>query len=424
MSRGCGLINLRLLTKRRAVPSELFDPLLELALKVAKRGKKTKPPIPPPPRLAPILEFAKVPAKAKEAVLEVLDADEAFRQRVLDQADEKTIGRVGMSYLERTGGWESFIATMLEAAEEPVIEPSGAIAKLEQQLDAAVQAREVALDAVSEEHTLLEQAVVRADALERERDELELEVRRLQASNAELVEQRRRAVAELKQTESVMVRHIEERKRLEALVEKMTTAQLATTAVGGGITDVEVRVATDELDRVVADLRSQIDHLRRQATPELIRAPRRTPLPVPPGLFDDSKEMAEYLLAIPNMLVLVDGYNVTKTAHEEWDLEQQRDWLEQGLRSIAARTSATFDVVFDGAGVVSGGQREVSSQVRIRFSPDGVEADDVIIDHVPSVDPHRPLTVVSSDQRVRSGAGDAGANLLTSRQLIDVLNVS
>ncbi|MDW3179746.1 MAG: NYN domain-containing protein [Acidimicrobiia bacterium] len=401
--------------------SDLFDPLLDLALDVARQGAKAKPPVAPPPRLAPMVKFAKVPAKAKDAVLEVLESDEAFRARVLERATERSVGRIGMSFLERPDGWEDFVATMVGAADEPVIESSRSLSKLQNQLDAAQQARDKAENELAQAQTDADAARTNAASLARERDELELEVRRLQTSNAELVEQRRRAVAELKQTEAVMVRHVQERKRLELQVEAMTAAQLSTTAVGGGVTDVEVRASVDALDEAIDELRGHVDHLRRQATPERIQTARRTPLPVPPGIFDDSSEMADYLLAVPNMVMLVDGYNVTKEAHDEWDLEQQRDWLEQGLRALASRTSASFDVVFDGADVVTSGGRASSTGVRIRFSPDGVEADDVIIGDVASVDRLRPLTVVSSDKRVRSGARDGGANLLSSRQLLDAL---
>lgn len=399
--------------------SDLFDPLLELALDVARRGAKAKPPVQAPPRLVPMLKFTKVPGKAKDAVLDVLDGDEDFRARVLEKADEKSVGRIGMSFLERPDGWQDFVATMVDAAEEPLVESSRTLNKLEAQLDAAQQARDRAIDELAQAQAAIESATAAADALQRERDELELEVRRLQSSNAELVEQRRRAVAELKQTEAVMVRHVQERKRLESQVEAMAAAQLATTVVGGGVTDVEVRASVDALDEAIDELRGHVDHLRRQATPERITTARRTPLPVPPGVFDDSDEMTDYLLAIPNMVVLVDGYNVTKEAHDEWDLEQQRDWLEQSLRALASQTNASFDVVFDGAGIVTSGARETSSGVRIRFSPEGVEADDVIIADVRTVDRARPVTVVSSDKRVRSGARDGGANLLTSRQLLD-----
>lgn len=406
------------------MPSELFDPLLEFALDVAKRDAKKKPPIPAPSRLAPMLRFAKVPAKAKDVILEVIDTDEDFRDRLLEKADEKTVGRVGMSYLERPNGWEEFIANMVGAANEPIIESSSALRALERKVDAAELARDRANDQRDAAVDELGTAQDNLEAIRRERDELELEVRRLQTSNADLVDQRRRAVAELKQTEAVMVRHVEERKRLEAQVEAMTAAQLATTSVGGGVTDVEVRVAADQLDDGLDELRKQVEHLRRQATPEVVRSARRSPLPVPPGLFDDSSEMTDYLLTVPNMLVLVDGYNVTKSAHDEWDLDKQRDWLEQGLRALSARTNASFDVVFDGASIVttdsrSGAQR--SGPVHIRFSPDGVEADDVIIEDVAKVEQSRPITVVSSDRRVRSGARDRGANLLSSQQLLDAL---
>jgi predicted RNA-binding protein with PIN domain len=403
------------------VASELFDPLLELALDVARQGSKAKPPVPAPPRLAPMLKFTKVPGKAKDAVFDVLDSDEKFRARVLEKAEEKSVGRIGMSFLARPDGWQDFVATMVDAADEPLIESSRTLSKLEAQLDAAHQARDRAGDDLAESETANAAATAEGEALRRERDELELEVRRLQTSNAELVEQRRRAVAELKQTEAVMVRHVQERKRLESQVEAMAAAQLATTAVGGGVTDVEVRASVDALDDAIDELRGHVDHLRRQATPERVQTRRRTPLPVPPGIFDDSSEMTDYLFAIPNMVALVDGYNVTKETHDEWELEQQRDWLEQGLRALASRTNTTFDVVFDGANVVTSGARDTSSGVRIRFSPEGVEADDVIIAEVGTIDRSRPVTVVSSDKRVRSGARDHGANLLTSRQLLDAL---
>lgn len=401
--------------------SVLFDPLLDLALDVARRGAKEKPPTPAPPRLAPMLKFAKVPAKAKDAILEVLDDDEEFRARVLEKADEKRVGRIGMSYLERPSGWQQFVDNMISAADQPVIESSSVVKKLEQQLEAADIGRARIEAELTSAHEELDKALGDAAAIGRDHDQLEGEVRRLQAANAELVEQRRRAVAELKQTEAVMVRHIEERKRLEAQVEAMAAAQLSSTAVGGGVTDVEVRAAADQLDDQVDALRAQIDHLRRQATPELIETARRTPLPVPPGMFDDSPEMTDYLLAIPGMVVLVDGYNVTKQAHDDWELEEQRNWLEQGLRALAARTNASFDVVFDGTSVVASGGRQGSGQVRIRFSPDGVEADDVIIEAVSHVDRSHAVTVVSSDRRVRSGARDRGANLLSSQQLLDAL---
>lgn len=401
--------------------SSLFDPLLDLALAVAKKGKKAKPPIPPPARLVPMLKFAKLPDKAKDAVLDVLNTDDEFRARVAEAADEKTVGRTGLAYVERGDGWERFVNQMLEAADEPIITSSAPSKKLEHQLDVADRARQRAEAELAEATSQLDAAEALAAEATSERDALRVERDELAASNTELAEQRHRAVAELKRTEEIMARHIAERKRLEALVETMTAAQLSTTAVGGAVSDEEVRLAVDVLEGSIANMADQLSSLRRAATPERVPVARRVALPVPHGLVDSSVDYAEYLLSIPNMTVLVDGYNVTKLAHDDWELERQRDWLEQGLCAIAARVSATFDVVFDGADVGAVGGAGRDRGVRIRFSPDGVEADDVIIDAVGSTDQSRPVTVVSSDKRVRAGAASSGANVISSAQLIDLL---
>jgi len=223
------------------MPSELFDPLLELAFSVAQQGNKKKPRIAPPQRLVPMLRFTRMPARARQTIHDVLDTDAEFRSRVL--------------------------------------------------------------------------------------------------------------------------------------------------AAGGMLTALNAEVA----------------ELRDRATPSRTAVERRTRMPLPPGMHDDAAEALEYLLRIPGILVLVDGYNVTRTNHDDWPLEEQREWLARGLRNLSSRTSAVFDVVFDGAdvGTVAGGGRDRG--VSVRFSPEGVEADDVIIERSGRVDADRPVLVVSSDRRVQAG---------------------
>jgi hypothetical protein len=59
--------------------------------------------------------------------------------------------------------------------------------------------------------------------------------------------------------------------------------------------------------------------------------------------------------------------------------------------------------------------------VRVSFSPPGVEADDVVIARAAEVPAHRPVTVASNDRRVREGAQAAGANVVSSPQLLAAL---
>ena len=221
--------------------------------------------------------------------------------------------------------------------------------------------------------------------------------------------------------EDLAARRIAERKSLEVQLASMTSAQLATTAEGGGVGDEAVRTAVDEVASTIDDALERLGELRESATPRRVASAKRSKLPIPPGLFDDSIEVAEYLLGVPGIIVLVDGYNVTREAHDDWELDRQRDWLEQGLRNLAARTSASFDVVFDGADLPSHGRGGRDAGVRVRFSPAGVEADDVLIDSVSAVAADRPVVIVSSDRRVRTGASERGANVLHSRQLLAML---
>jgi predicted RNA-binding protein with PIN domain len=57
----------------------------------------------------------------------------------------------------------------------------------------------------------------------------------------------------------------------------------------------------------------------------------------------------------------------------------------------------------------------------VRFTDAGVEADDVVIELVDAYPAARPVVVASSDRRVRSGARERGANIVSARQLLGLL---
>ena len=149
---------------------------------------------------------------------------------------------------------------------------------------------------------------------------------------------------------------------------------------------------------------------------------RRVPLTLPGGMFDDSVEAADHLLRIPGVTLIVDGYNVSMAGWPDAGAAEQRRRLVASLHDLAARTSTPSEVVFDGAEVealaVPAPRRQL---VRVRFSPPGVEADDVVIDLVRRLPAATPLVVASSDNRVREGVRRLGANVIHSRQLVELL---
>lgn len=158
-----------------------------------------------------------------------------------------------------------------------------------------------------------------------------------------------------------------------------------------------------------------------RAAPEGPR-PRRVPVALPGGMFDDTVEAAEHLLRTPGVVLVVDGYNVTMQGWPELSGAHQRRRLVAALSDLAARTASQVEVVFDGAEVEPlSVPTPARPLVRVRFSDPGVEADDVVIDLVGSIPAATPVVVASSDKRVREGARRFGANLVHARQLVAVL---
>jgi predicted RNA-binding protein with PIN domain len=147
------------------------------------------------------------------------------------------------------------------------------------------------------------------------------------------------------------------------------------------------------------------------------------PVALPPGIFDDSVEAADHLVRVPGVSVLVDGYNVSKLGWPDHSIAEQRRRLVDALSEMSARTGAEVAVVFDGADTVWAPQvPSTGRRVRVLFSPPGVEADDVVIARAAELRPFRPVVVASSDNRVRAGSAGAGANVISSPQLLAVLH--
>jgi len=79
-------------------------------------------------------------------------------------------------------------------------------------------------------------------------------------------------------------------------------------------------------------------------------------------------------------------------------------------------------VVFDGAESAGPPPSPTTARlVKVTFSPADVEADDVILSRVASLEVSRPVLVASSDRRVREGAEAMGANVISSGQLLTAL---
>jgi len=430
---------------------------------VARAGELDHPHVPSPPRLLPYLEFSKYPQAALDVTRRVLDDDDEFRSRVLASVDLDALGEAAALFLGRPDGWEQSLAD-LEASADSLArstrtdrEERRATKQLQITREMLDEARRTASSADAELGRL-------RDDLAREqaaRRELQDRVEGMETAVETARRERATAVRELKDMESRLAdRTLELRAsndRVAALEEEVRQSQQALgedragepqqssmpdASTGDGeppLDRVGLAVAIADASSAAAQLAEALDRAARGVQPpttciELppsapprsqVRARRRRPVPLPVGIFDDSVEAAEVMVATPGMVMLVDGYNVTLSGWPELELELQRERLIDGLAAVQSRTDLGVVVVFDGA--EAGRDLPPSSRLRgvqVRFTDPGVEADDVIIDAVRSLPSHRPVTVVSSDRRVRDGAAAGGANLLESQQLLGLLRRS
>jgi hypothetical protein len=128
---------------------------------------------------------------------------------------------------------------------------------------------------------------------------------------------------------------------------------------------------------------------------------------------------AARLLLHPGRLLLVDGYNVTKTHRPQLDLEAQRSWLILRLGELAARSGVRPRVVFDGQ--QGGGARPASAWrgVAVRFTAAGITADDELVLDVEATD--EPVTVVTDDQELTRRLRASGADVIGTRAFLGVV---
>jgi predicted RNA-binding protein with PIN domain len=132
----------------------------------------------------------------------------------------------------------------------------------------------------------------------------------------------------------------------------------------------------------------------------------------------DDPAALDQLLALPQVHLIVDGYNVTKTGYPDLPLEAQRSRLVGALVALAARSAAEVTCCFDGA-TVEGRVPSMSGRgVRVLFSKPGEIADDLIRRLVRAEPPGRPVVVVSSDQEVADGVRRSGARAVSAAALV------
>lgn len=444
------------------ISSTLLRPALEAAVKVAREGESAEPPTPAPPMLKRYLSFARLPGPALEVARRVVDDDPAFRRRVAQCISSDDVGEAAWVWLNRPDGWEARLDWLWRQAQEAehtnredkaersarrrLAGAEASARRAEMMIEHRTRERDEAVHALAAERARREQseaalASAAQDAMAL-RDERNAAVRALKRVEADLAAQTgdlRNARHEARMLEAELAQGAEPpapapsssaaSSSFGRAEQEILNAAVAEAAEASRRLDDALGRATAVLGRVAPTLAEAVSvHAAPSAgdgrSTNAKRQRARVPLALPPGLFDDAPASAEHLCRVPGVIVLVDGYNLSQRAWPDRPIGEQRTRLVNALRELHARSGADIEVVFDGTHPTSepsalrAGGRDT---VRVRFSPPGIEADDVILDLASTVPSERPLVVASSDRYVGDGARRLGANVVGAAQLLTAL---
>jgi len=171
------------------------------------------------------------------------------------------------------------------------------------------------------------------------------------------------------------------------------------------------------LRQALDELRARVGTGGREPRTTVREEPGGRPLVLPDELEPDTTPAARWLLERARLL-LVDGYNVAFALRAGRPLEEQRRWLVDRLRPLAARGGVTPVVVFDGDG--AGSARREPSGVEVRFTARGTLADDDIVFVVAAT--AEPVVVITDDAELRERVRAEGGNVLGTVQFLGAID--
>ena len=416
-----------------AGPAEerLLRAALEMAVHVARADRAATPPRPVPRSLNAILRFRRLPPPAWHAVRLALDDDD-FREHVATRIDEEEVGRAGWLFLVRPERWrvefDELVATNAAELGSEDANVDTALPARQQRKLASMRAR---LDEATAQHhqarAELTQALAETDRLRSALDAAldKATEARLARRTAEL-----REVREALESDGARAARCADPDVPAPAAEPQPSHEVGEFAAARlrGLLG-ELSAALDEYapparssDRPAVGGGRGDGGTARAVTPAGSAGQavgRRRPRRCDRGLLEGSAEFVTWLIGEAGVRTIVDGYNVTMRHWSHLSVPEQRRALEQAACRLALRTGASIEIVFDGAGERVTRRHLRGADVVVRFTIEGVEADDEILAMVAALPPSTPVVVVSSDRRVADGAAALGANVVATGEFLD-----
>ena len=352
-------------------------------------------------------------ARHGNELLELLE-DETQRKLILQDLDDDSLrlskrnANVLRIALERSDGWDAQLAAMSSSSEEAQTETGGGLEKqLERERRKVKDAREEARKAKEAARSLLESNARKVEELERASAATNAELKRVQAELQAAAAKAGKATSELERRE----------RRAQREVEKARADRDESRA--------EVKSLRKEVARLTRELASTspVDKPRQRKTVARPKEPAvRKPLDVPNGLMAESREALEAWLKEPNVSLLIDGYNVSKTegGFVDVSLEQQRNRLVDEIDRLARRMKVASTIVFDGALIEPAAVRRKRRTVVVAYSKPPEIADDHLVALLEE-QPNHPVIVVTNDRELQDRSVALGATIARSEQLLSLI---
>lgn len=152
--------------------------------------------------------------------------------------------------------------------------------------------------------------------------------------------------------------------------------------------------------------------------PSETKETKRVQVEIPQGMSLESDVALRKVFSQPDLVVLIDGYNVSLNSFGDLSLELQRERTVACATNIESRFHPSCVIVFDGQSSTTRGR--VQSKVHVVFSPSGVTADDVIIERIQVTPKERPIVVVTSDRNLAARARGLGCQTISSSSFVSV----
>lgn len=351
----------------------------------------------------------------RDELLSLLD-DEVQRKLVLRWLDDRTPGgppkrvrEVLRLATDRAEGWQEGLAGRSRGPDPALSAPARDYeAELEAERFKSKRLRDDKRRAQTELRAEAEAERRRADALARDNGALGKRIAELERRLGEAEANRGRVVEEAERRG----------RRLEREADRARTQR-------------------DDISRELKEARKRISALEKQApvskprphgvpkraSPEREPPPaRRVALGVPQGLFEEDPKTLDAWLKAPNVSLLVDGYNVSKSegGFGDLNLESQRTRLIDEIDRLARSRRVPATIVFDGASISPGAARRSRKQVRVEYSRPPEIADDHLMALLGDMDAY-PVILVTNDRELQGRAAELGATLARSQQLLALI---